>query len=196
MANVRPGVTRLRDELEAAAGRPVGAVTGSTTDLPDVDVYVGTEALLHRVRGVDVVAFLDLDAELLAPRYLATEHVLALLARAARLVGGRRVDSRILVQTHEPAHPVLAAVAAADPAQLDEAEELRRRALGLPPFGALAAISGEGAQSYAADCGLTSPGSSTDVLVRAPSWSELADALRTPRPRGHRLRIEVDPPRR
>ena len=33
------------------------------TALADVDVYVGTEALLHRVRGVDVVAFLDLDAE-------------------------------------------------------------------------------------------------------------------------------------
>jgi primosomal protein N' (replication factor Y) (superfamily II helicase) len=196
MATVRPGVTRLRDELEAAAGRPVGAVTGSTVELPEVDVYVGTEALLHRVRGVDVVAFLDLDAELFAPRYLAAEHVLALLTRAARLVGGRRPDSRIVVQTHEPRHPLLVAVAASDPAQLDEAEEHRRRSLGLPPFGALAAISGDGAQDYAAECGLATHGPGAEVLVRAPTWTDLADALQTPRPRGHRLRVEVDPPRR
>ena len=33
-ANLRPGVTRLREELEAAAGRPVVAVTGSDTGRP------------------------------------------------------------------------------------------------------------------------------------------------------------------
>jgi primosomal protein N' (replication factor Y) (superfamily II helicase) len=196
LANVRPGVTRLREELEAAAGRPVGVVTSSTTELPNVDVYVGTEALLHRITGVDVVAFLDLDAELLAPRYRATEQVLALLARAARLVGGRRQGSSILVQTHEPDHPVLSAIAAADPAILDGVEAERRRGLALPPFAALAAISGEGAQDYAATCGLADPGPAVDVLVRSASWTDLADALRTPRPRGSRLRVEVDPPRR
>ena len=90
-ANLRPGVTRLREELEAAAGRPVVAVTGDSTDPPAAaGVYVGTEAVLHRVRAADVVAFLDLDVELLAPRYRAAEQAMALLVRAARLVGSRR----------------------------------------------------------------------------------------------------------
>ena len=40
-------------------------------------------------RRADVVAFLDLDAELLAPRYRAAEQAMTLLVRAARLVGGR-----------------------------------------------------------------------------------------------------------
>ena len=51
-ANLRPGVTRLREELEAAAGRPVVAVTGGDDEPPpDAGVYVGTEAVLHRVQA-------------------------------------------------------------------------------------------------------------------------------------------------
>ena len=42
--------TRLREELEAAADRPVVAVTGATTARRQpAGVYVGTEAVLHRV---------------------------------------------------------------------------------------------------------------------------------------------------
>ena len=89
-ANLRPGVTRLREELEAAAGRPVVAVTGADETPPaSAGVYVGTEAVLHRLPRADTVAFLDVDAELLAPRYRAVEQAMALLVRGARLVGPR-----------------------------------------------------------------------------------------------------------
>ena len=68
-ANLRPGVTRVKEELEAAAGRPVVAVTGGDVGPPPAaEIYVGTEAVLHRVPRADVVAFLDFDRELLAPR--------------------------------------------------------------------------------------------------------------------------------
>ena len=70
-------------------------------------MHVGTEAVLHRVTEADAVAFLDFDQELLAPRYRAVEEALALLARAARLVGGRRPGARVLVQTRVPNHEVL-----------------------------------------------------------------------------------------
>ena len=90
-ANLKPGVTRLREELEAAAGRPVVAVTGRDDEPPPAaGVYVGTEAVLHRVTQADVVAFLDIDIELLVPRYRAAEQALALLVRGARLTGPRR----------------------------------------------------------------------------------------------------------
>ncbi|MEO7369407.1 MAG: hypothetical protein ABIZ69_01000, partial [Ilumatobacteraceae bacterium] len=45
---IRPGVSRMREEIEAAAARPVGMVTGDSESLPDCDVLVGTEAVLHR----------------------------------------------------------------------------------------------------------------------------------------------------
>ena len=196
MALIKPGVTRLREELEAAANRPVGLVTGATDELPEADVLVGTEAVLHRVRGVDVVAFLDIDAELLAPRYRATEHSMALLVRAARLVGQRREGSEVLVQTFVPDHPVLHAVVTGDPATLVEAEAARRRALGLPPYRALAAIEGTDAAEFAAATGLESARTAQGMLVRHDDWISLGAALAgTPRPKGSRLRVEVDPPR-
>ena len=84
-ANLRPGVTRLREELEAAAARPVASVTGATVTVHDADVYVGTEAVLHRVRSADVVVFLEFDSELLAPRFRAAEQAIGLLIRAGRI---------------------------------------------------------------------------------------------------------------
>ena len=153
-ANLRPGVTRLREELEAAAGRPVVAVTGADAEPPPpAGIYVGTEAVLHRVPRADVVAFLDIDAELLAPRYRAAEQAMALLVRGARLVGGRGDGGRLLVQTFLPHHEVVRAALLADPGRLVEPERARRQLLGLPPFAALAAISGAGSDDVAAALG-------------------------------------------
>jgi primosomal protein N' (replication factor Y) len=196
MALVKPGVTRLREELEAAANRPVAAVTGESGELPDVDVYVGTEAVLHRVRNIDTVAFLDFDAELLAPRYRATEEALALLVRAARLVGSRARGGRVLVQTFVPDHPLLGAVQLAEPARVVADEMRRRELLGLPPYRALGAVEGADALEFAEATGLEFASTAKGVLVRADTWLQLGTALSaTPRPKGSRLRVAVDPPR-
>ena len=115
LALLRPGVSRIREELEAAAGRPVGMVTGESESLPDCDVLVGTEAVLHRAKHADVVAFLDLDAELLAPGIEQESRPWHSLARAARLVGGRAGGGRLLVQTLLPRHEVSASRAVRRP---------------------------------------------------------------------------------
>ena len=196
MALVKPGVTRLREELESAANRLVVSVTGDSDVLPEADVYVGTEAVLHRVRNIDVVAFLDFDAELLAPRYRAVEHALALLVRAGRLVGNRERGGRVMVQTFTPHHPLLAAVQLADPSRIDADELARREMLGLPPYRALAAVEGADAEEFARATGLEFAPTPKGVLCRADTWTELGRALAsTPRPKGSRLRVEVDPPR-
>ena len=200
---MRIGVTRLREELQAAAGRPVISITSADDEsvaVPDSGVYVGTEAALHRVRRADTVAFLDFDSELLAPRYRATEQAMTLLARAARLVGGRSTGGRILVQTFLPKHEVLDAVLHADPSRLLTKELGRREMLGFPPSAALAVVTGAGASTYT---GALSPFgvqsatmSDSRVMLRARSWDVLGGAIEaTPRPKGSRLRIEVDPPR-
>src|SRR5690606_37381078 len=73
--NLRAGVSRVREELEALARTTVVEVTGETHDelLSGARVFVGTEAVLHRIPRAEVVAFLDFDQELLAPRYRAAE---------------------------------------------------------------------------------------------------------------------------
>ena len=74
MKNLRPGVSRLRAELEAATGGSVAEVTGASagTAPPTERVCVGTEAVLHQLERADLVAFLDFDAELLASSSVVT----------------------------------------------------------------------------------------------------------------------------
>lgn len=200
-ANLRPGVSRLREELEAAANRPAVAVTGADPGPPpEAGVYVGTEAVLHRVERADVVAFLDLDRELLAPRYRAGEQTMALLVRAARLVGPRERGGRILLQTFLPHHEVVQAALLADPGRLVDGERERRRMLGLPPYGAYAEVSGSGADEYVASLEpsdrIVVVGADGEYVARGDDWMELGRVLGTgTRPTGSRLRIAVDPPR-
>jgi primosomal protein N' (replication factor Y) (superfamily II helicase) len=224
MKALRPGVTRIREELEALVGVPVAAVWGAPTrggsrageregDDGESDagarVVVGTEAVLHRTRNAAGVAFLDFDAELLAPRLRAGEEALALLARAARLVSrgaprgtSGRAGGRLLVQTRVPEHPALQAAALADPARLAAPELEVRRALDLPPLSALARVSGAQADAYGEALAAAAP-SGVEVRgpvdgawsVRAPDHTTLCDLLAAvPRPAG-RLRVEVDPVR-
>jgi primosomal protein N' (replication factor Y) len=201
---LRPGVSRLRDDLAAAVaatgGGAVVEVTAATAGsvLPEAAVYVGTEAALHQVPAADAVAFVDFDSELLAPRYRSGEQAFALLARAARLVGGRAGSGRLLVQTRLPRHEVIQAALLADPGRLAAAELARRQALGFPPVTAMAAVSGVAAPAFIDGFGRP-PGvevlgpADGRWLLRAASHRVLGDALAAAvRPPG-RLRIEVDP---
>lgn len=198
-ANLRPGVSRLREELEAAANRPAVEVTAAGPDEPPpAGVYVGTEAALHRVRRADTVAFLDFDSQLLAPRFGASEQAMALLVRAARLVGRRDRGGRILIQTFLPTHDVVRAALHADPGLMVPGELARREVLGLPPFGAIAEISGKGADELvggmigASDIAVG--GAAGQYVLKAADPLVLGAAINElERPPGSRLRIAVDP---
>jgi primosomal protein N' (replication factor Y) len=62
LRNLRQGVARVREELEALANRPVIEVTAAHA-LRDAraDVYIGTESVLHQVDRAKAVVFLDFD---------------------------------------------------------------------------------------------------------------------------------------
>ena len=201
LKNLRVGVTRAREELEALAREPVVEITGDNAGdaLAPSRIYVGTEAVLHQVSSAALVAFLDVDQELMAPRYRAAEQAMALLVRAARLVGGGRRDGgRVLVQTRLPQHEVLQAALLAEPGRAADAEWERRRFLAFPPVTAMAAVASVAAPAFIEALG-TPEGievlgpSDGQWLVRAPDHQILCDALASvTRPPG-RLRLEVDP---
>ena len=144
---VRPGVTRVRDDLGALLPRATVAAVDATTEVvPDADVLIGTEAVLHRTppgRPVGLVSFLELDQELLAPRARAAEQALWLLVRAVRLLGTREARGVLLLQTRLPEHEVVVAARRGEPLVVAEAERARRRVLGWPPFGGAAELSGD-----------------------------------------------------
>ena len=199
MKNLRAGVKRVSEEVEALVRTPVAEVTGSGyTGPPTARVVVGTEAVLHLGRPFDAVAFLEIDQELLAPRFRAREQALALIARAARITGPRTTGGRILLQTRLPDDPAVLAALRADPALLARSERDRRQELGLPPYGAIAVVSGPAAGEFMERLGnplgvRIAPDPGGQFFLRAPDYVTLCDALSAvERPSG-RLRINVDP---
>jgi len=200
LRNLRMGVTRAREDLASLTGEPVGELTADSDRVGAERIVVGTEAVLWRLQSAASVVFLDFDQELLAPRQRASEQALALLARGARLVGGRRGEGRLVIQTRQPDHPVVRAAVLADPSIMADIERPRRQELGLPPYGAQAKVSGPGSESFVSAL-REGAGSTVSIrgprdgqfLLRAPSHDPLLDLLaRTPRP-AERLRVEVDP---
>jgi primosomal protein N' (replication factor Y) len=128
--------------------------------------------------------------------------------RSARVVGGRRGDGRLLLQTRVPDHDVIEAALAADPTIVADAERARRRILGFPPFGGLAEVSGAPEAVDVACSALRSVSglrvlgpvalaSSSRALVQSQTTAALCDALATvdlTAAREHgRLRVDVDP---
>ena len=150
------------------------------------------------------MAFLDLDQELLAPRYRAAEQALALVARAARVVAasaapGARAAGRLLLQTRMPDHEVVqAGVAGRCGARGRGGASPPHELLRLPPETAMAEVSGAAAAAFVEALGSPAGVEVVDAgsgrwWVRAPDHQALCDALAaTRRPTG-RLRIEVDP---
>ena len=207
LKSLRVGTGRAREDLERLAGRPVGEVSGPVPrgkaggdhGTADEEVLVGTEALLRRIdpaAGFSTVAFVDFDQELLAPRVRAAEEALALLALASRLVRGRR--GRVVVQTRMPEHPVIQAAVAGNPGLAADDQAELRRALGFPPYTAVALVAGDAAGEWVARlAGVQVLGPDDGRwLVKAPDYSVLCDALAAvPRPATGTLRVAVDPPR-
>ena len=196
---VKLGVTGVSEELRHIAHRPVTEVNSSTETLPaDGDLYVGTEAVFHRVDRADLVAFLDFDQELLAPRYRAAEEAMSLLAHAARLVGKREDGGRILIQTRMPQHPVVQAAVNADPGSLARAELEMPRQLKQPPEAHWAIVSGSAAKQFIDRVGnpdgLEIMNSNNERWrIRSNDRQHMVETLGSvERPTG-RLRIEINP---
>jgi primosomal protein N' (replication factor Y) len=217
MKTLRAGVSRLREELAALLGVEVAEMTGAAAragrgyaegdddQLPSERVILGTKAALYRVRRAAAVVFLDLDLHLLAPRLDATEESLALLVRASRLVGprgGGPANARLLLQTRVPEHVVVQAAVRGDPSDALADDLEVRRASGMPPFSALARLSGTQAATYADTLRAVIAGDDISIvelapdsyLLRATTHERLCEALaQANRPSGPGLRVEVDP---
>jgi primosomal protein N' (replication factor Y) (superfamily II helicase) len=194
---LRPGVARVRDELEALLGTPVAEVSGpEREEIPDTPVVVGTEAVLHRIRSAAAVVFLDFDMHVLAPRMSAGESALALLSRAGRLVGGRGSPGAgvVMVQTRMPRHPVLVAATTGNPSPFLAGELAVRIELDLPPASAVAVLSGDDAPASVAELGLDSSELGDGRwMVRGPDHQTLCNRIASVRAEHPALRAVIDP---
>ena len=174
---------------------------------------------MHRVRDVDTVVFLDIDQEISAPRYRAAEITLSLVVHAARLVArskreqksasGKNITSSglVMIQSMLADHALLRGLVAHDLSGFIEEEMSRRKLMLLPPFGALAQVSGNGVDQVAdilrRNVLLQVSATHKDaVLVKSSDWKTLAnsisDALTNASTRDKkalRTKTQIDPPR-
>jgi primosomal protein N' (replication factor Y) len=105
----------------------------------ELDVLVGTSLV---AKGIDVpevtlVGIVSADVALNLPDERAAERTYQLLVQAIGRAGRGDRPGRAIVQTYQPAHPVIEAVASGSPEAFYEAELDLRQRFGSPPFGRL-----------------------------------------------------------
>ena len=165
------------------------------------DAFAKDVALRWKWKGDFRVRNENIDQELSAPRYRASEIVGSLLVHAARLVGRSERGGKVMVQTHSVDSPVLQAMTTLRIDQYLQSVSEMSNFMKLPPFGALAQLSGtniddaihELQKNVFVNVSAASDGS---YLVKASDWQVLADALSEIEPaKGVRLKVQVDPAR-
>ena len=197
LRRLRSGVTTLARDVAAQLGRPVSEVTASLDPGAALErVVVGTEATWQRVRRSGVVIFADYDQYLLAPRESARRAAVTAVGKAGRLVGSRREGrGAVIVQTRRGDDAVVEALREANFETLIADDVATAEILGLAPYGALADVTGEGAESFVAGLAsehVTVLAAPSGFVVRAKDSETLTAALRdAPRPAA-KFRVAVN----
>jgi primosomal protein N' (replication factor Y) len=123
------GVKRLRLELEAIAKG-------------DCDIVIGTQLVAkgHNFPLMSCVGVVDADLGLSNGDPRAAERTFQLLSQVTGRAGRAGGESFGYLQSYQPDHPVIQAIASGDREAFYEREIAGRQASGLPPFGRLASI--------------------------------------------------------
>ncbi|KQT66057.1 primosomal protein N' [Aureimonas sp. Leaf460] len=123
------GPRRLRRELEAIADG-------------EADIVIGTQLVAkgHHFPLMTLVGAVDADLGLSNGDPRAAERTFQLLHQVTGRAGRTGLASRGLIQTFQPEHPVMQAIASGEPERFYDREIAERERAGLPPFGRLAAI--------------------------------------------------------
>lgn len=153
---VGPGVERVAEE--AARHFPqarVEILSSDTAGNPEelrarmarmesgeIDILVGTQMVVkgHNFPRLTFVGVVDGDMSLSGGDPRAGERTYQTLVQVAGRAGRADKPGHALIQTHQPEHEALAALAAGDREAFIGAELAMRDALGLPPYGKLAGV--------------------------------------------------------
>ncbi|MHA1600338.1 MAG: primosomal protein N', partial [Alphaproteobacteria bacterium] len=156
LAACGPGVERLAEEVTALfpdarttvmASDTVTGPSAAAALLADVaarkiDIVIGTQIVAkgHHFPYLTLVGVVDADLGLFGGDLRAAERTYQLLHQVAGRAGRAERAGRVLLQTVEPDHPVMQALASGERDRFLELEIETRSRAGLPPFGHLAAL--------------------------------------------------------
>lgn len=108
-------------------------------------ILVGTQMLAkgHDFPDVTLVGIVDVDQGLFSADFRTSERLAQLIVQVAGRAGRAERPGEVLVQTHQPEHPLLRTLLARGYRAFAEAGLAEREAAGLPPFAALALLRAE-----------------------------------------------------
>jgi primosomal protein N' (replication factor Y) len=148
-----PGVERITEEVATLWPDARVAILSSDHErtlaenlqkLADhqLDIVIGTQLLAkgHHFPQLTLVGVVDGDLGLQGADPRASERTYQLLHQVSGRAGRAELPGHVMVQTHQPEHPVLQAIARGDRDGFMRMEIEARQGAGLPPFGRLAAI--------------------------------------------------------
>lgn len=112
----------------------------------EIDIVIGTQILAkgHHFPNLTLVGVVDADMGLFGTDFRAAEHTFQQLFQVAGRAGRGAIPGRVLMQTYQPEHPVLAAICAGDRDSFMTSDMMARRMAQMPPYGQLIAIIVEG----------------------------------------------------
>jgi primosomal protein N' (replication factor Y) len=151
-----PGVERIADEVGALFPDARTAIVTSDTiwspqraaefvaamERDEIDIVVGTQLVTkgYHFPNLTLVGVVDADLGLAGGDLRAAERSFQQIQQVAGRAGRGDKPGRVLVQTHDPEAPVIAALVSGDVAGFYAAETESRHEAAMPPFGRLAAI--------------------------------------------------------
>lgn len=108
-------------------------------------LLVGTQMLAkgHHFPKVTLVVLLDIDGGLFGADFRAPEHIAQLIVQVAGRAGRAEKPGLVLLQTHQPDHPLLRELITGGYAAFADRALGERQDLGLPPSGYLALLRAE-----------------------------------------------------
>lgn len=108
----------------------------------EVDLLIGTQIVAkgHHFPQLTLVGVVDADLGLSGGDLRGVERTYQLLHQVSGRAGRESKSGRVLIQTHEPDHPVIEALVSGDRDRFFAAEAESRSGLMMPPFGRLAAV--------------------------------------------------------
>ena len=194
LAPCGPGVERLMEEATALfpeartamiasdviAGPTAAAELIGRMERREIDLLIGTQMIAKGFHfpNLTLVGVIDADLGLSGGDLRAGERTWQLLHQVSGRAGRAEKPGLVLLQTAQPHHPVIAALAAGDGARFLAAEADEREAMAMPPFGRLAALiisspDAQAAESVARALGRCAP-RRPDVTILGPVPAPLA----------------------
>ncbi|MBN9070388.1 MAG: primosomal protein N' [Rhizobiales bacterium] len=155
-SDILGGVKRMRLELEAVAKG-------------EADIVIGTQLVAkgHNFPNMTLVGVVDADLGLANGDPRAAERTFQLLSQVTGRAGRTGKRSTGLLQTWQPAHPVIQAIVSGDAGAFYAREIEERERGGLPPFGRLAGV------IVSADTRAESEGHARQLRQAAPQAADI-----------------------